>query len=115
MFTTLAIIYTDDIFINNKSNTKKNQKVYNIKYYNEIQSMKKIEFEQLLRDSRVVIIDSRLVDIICTISYYSSMKDYEIELLILDTEKYNHIYTFYQYMNTHWIKNRFRMFHDKQL
>lgn len=112
---TIAIIYSDDIFINNCSKMNKNERVYDIKLYEEIKQLSKNKFEELLRKCNTILIDSRLVDVICTISYYASMKEYNLELLILDTEKYNTIYTFYQYMKLYWFKNQFRLFDDKQL
>lgn len=112
----LTILLTDDIYL-------KDAYRRHVLKFKDIQQMSMKEFEDLVSEYDSVLIDSRLTDLICMLSYYinyidrsnKSTNGHQLDLFVLYVAEYDNIMTFYQYMNNIWFNNQYRLFDNNQL
>ena len=112
----LTILLTDDIYL-------KDAYRRHVLKFKDIQQMSMKEFEDLVSEYDSVLIDSRLTDLICMLSYYinyidrsnKSASGHQLDLFVLYVAEYDNIMTFYQYMNNIWFNNQYRLFDNNQL
>lgn len=112
----LTILLTDDIYL-------KDAYRRHVLKFKDIQQMSMKEFEDLVSEYDSVLIDSRLTDLICMLSYYINYIDrsnkptngHQLDLFVLYVAEYDNIMTFYQYMNNIWFNNQYRLFDNNQL
>lgn len=97
-FGTLTVLERDEIYLSYPTD---------LIIYKDL--MKKKDVLDFLNKYRVVIVDYRLVDLICRLSFCKP------SFLIIDVRELDVIYTFNQYMTKIWLNGNDRLYDSKKL
>ena len=107
-FGTLTILESEEIYLSFNTDVITYENLKN-KIKLELDININVNILNYINKYRVVIVDCRLVDLICRLSFYKP------SFLVIDVREFNTVYTFNQYMTKIWLNGNERLYDSKKL